>query len=248
MTLKFKIPKPFDLIFSVSVRVTNDGDFTCTLPDEIAKLFDGKISLNVTRLGRDGYFSSKTLDGLRTDIEKKIKELCSEKEVSSEKIIRFAIETACSYAIDDKGDFLPNPNKSEGWRGGTVSLDACNRSPYGLRIYAHPFEKITYRYEATGKERVEYKSLYVHDFGKDVKDDPIQWLCNLHTLDGKELKTQEMPCTKESLLFFVNLFKWLFSVNERIKPFLNPSGIELLATRGIVPMLADNSTTQTEKQ
>jgi hypothetical protein len=239
--LRFHIPEPFDVAFDVAVRVTIDGLFVCILPENVAKLFKGKIELAMMPRGkREGYFCQNTLAGLEAVVKEKLNELCSEKEVSREKVLKFAIETACSYGVNNTGDFIPTAVDSVGgWHDGTTTRDATNRGPYGLRLYCKPYMKITYRYEVTGKERVEYKHLYEHQFNGDVQSDPIQWLSSLHSLDSETshfgadgMNVQEMPYTNEAGMFFVSLFKWLFSVNERIKPFLNPTGIsQLIAMR-----------------
>ena len=249
MQLKFHIDEPFDRGFSVAVNVNQEGIFTCTLPVEIAALFTGKIRLNAAaRHGsRPGYFSDKTLEGLKTQIGAKLKELVSAKVVKKEKILRFAIETTCSYSMTPDGDFMPIASHTREWRDGTVQLSSMDRRPFGLRMYAKPFWKRTYRYEATGTERVEYTSCYEHGASNDVKDltdDPCAWLSNMHSCSSttggwstEDVATQEIPYTDEAARFFVGLFKWLFSVNERIKPFLNPEGIMQLAQMRAFPQL-----------
>lgn len=245
MTLKFRIDKPFDINFSVSVRVTSEGIFTCTLPENISKLFEGKIYLSkARRVGNPGYFSSDTLDGLKVAVRAKLDELCSEKEVKRERIIRFAVETACSYGIDAEGNVTPYPVGKSNWHSGTTQRDATNRGPFGIRIYARVFEKVTYCYEATGKERVEYIDAYEHGFDDSKLEDPAQWLCNMRSLDyttdrfgESSLTVQEIPYTEEAAQFFVGMFKWLFNMNERLKPFLNPDGIQLLIAAGTQKLL-----------
>lgn len=249
MILKFKIPEPFDTVFSVTVRVTAEGIFTCTLPPAVVELFKGKLRLETSRRGSEGYFSSDTLEGLRAAVLCRITALCSEKEVKREKIIRYAIETACEYGMDTDGDFLPYPPRDTNWHSGTLRRDSNNRGPFGLRLYAKTLEKITYCYEATGEERVEYKSLYIHQFDEDeLRRDPIQWLSNMHTLSDSEghwdvqaVSVKEMPYSDDAAWFFVGLFKWLFGVNERITPFLEPDGVKTLvaAFKAGRPLLGD---------
>jgi hypothetical protein len=232
MKESFQIPEPYNTKFSVTIMVTVDGIFTCTLPEEIAALFAGKIILNDNRNGRPGYFHNETYTGLKKNIGDKITELCSEEIVDTKKVIQFSIETACSYCIAKDGTFVPwRINEASEWKGGTKQTDATHHLPFSLNIYAMPRNKITYRFKSNGKERVVYTDYRKQDFtstSEELEKDPCQWLCSL--VGNMPMgPVQEMPYTDENARFFVNLHKSLFAVNEKIKPFLSPKGIKQLA-------------------
>ena len=118
------------------------------------------------------------------------------------------------------------------WVDGTVDRNANQKGAFGLRFYAMPLEKVTYQFAATGKTRIVYTGLGVHTFDPKAQEDPIQWLSDINSISSDDIETQEMPYTEEAALFFIGLYKWLFAVNENIKPYLNPKGIAQLATLG----------------
>ena len=241
MKLRFRIDDPYDKIFDVIVRVTSDGMFNCMLPDDVAQLFkDNEIKLGYNRNRKYGYFSEKTLRGVEEAIAEKIKMLCSMEEVFRDKVIRYCIETTCSYYITDKNDFAPNGcwpgvRKEDKWRSGTRDTDACNRAPTGIRIYAQPFLKIVRKHKFSDHTVTAYKSLHEHKFGDFKEDDPIEWLTQLVTIaepNHHTLRTQEIPYTEEAGWFFVNLYKAVFAMNEKIKPFVDSENIQKLIKSG----------------
>lgn len=239
MLLRFLIPEPYKKDFEVQVRVTVEGVFTCTMPRKIAPLFEkAGLELSINRAGNTGYFISDTLEGLKKKIKAKIEELCSEEEESRKRIIRYTINTKCTYSKTPDGDFAPNCAFAEGaedWSNGTADLDSRRRKPFGFEIYAKPYEKVIYRFKATGKKRVDYESLHVHKFHGDMKD-PIDWLVNLCGQEEPEedpgVEMYEIDYTEEAAWFFVKLYKAIFTLNEQIKPFIKPKEIQKLIARG----------------
>ena len=233
MTRNFIIPKPFDIKFSISIRVTKEGLFTCTLPTEVTKLFDKReILLGRNRLGKSGYFQNYNLSGLEDDIKKKIILICSEREISRKKVIRYYIKTTCSYfKTKDNKDYVPNgysdnADTKKHWQGGTKNIHAASRGMYGINIFAEVVERVEYKYEHSGETRIEYLPISAHmEF--DVSD-PIMWLNSLcsQSYDYSELK--EIDYNKERGVWFVNLYKAIFKMNEKITPFVNPNKIDLL--------------------
>ena len=108
--------------------------------------------------------------------------------------------------------------------------------PYGLQIYAAPYTRITREYKATGARRTEYEKVSTHFCEGVGVDDPVAWLatlmCGSPPDDGK---LEELPATPENAWFFVNMYKGLFALNERLKPFLGKDGInKLIAGKGRV--------------
>lgn len=232
LSIRLFIPEPFKRIFDCPVNITVDGFFTATLPEDISKIFIEKgITLDINRKGRRGFFDSNTLNGLKKKIEDKISELCSEEEISREKVIRYSVETACSYSFVH-GQFWPTccfgQENGNGWRDGTIERNSTHRGPYGLWIYAEPLEKVVFRFKATGFTRTEYHPLREQTFMPPDSD--LQWLSTLASIEeSDDMKVKEVPLTDETLNFFVSLFKSLFALNEKIKPFLDPEGIQKLA-------------------
>ena len=238
----FHIEAPYDQRFTTSVHVDTEGHFSTTLPETITTLLaEHGIKTGQSRAKKWGYYRRDTLAGLKEAVGADLKTLCSEKEIDRREIIRYAIATACSYAISKDGQFMPfaDPDMTDGtgWHDGTVERNANCRGPFGIQVYAHCYRKITYRFDATGKERVEYESMreFNHSTERCMADD-VQWLCNIPCLAPTSdrfgeyaLKTSEIPLTSANAAFFVNLLKSLFSLNEKLKPFLNPEGIQTLA-------------------
>ena len=91
------------------VSVTKEGIFTTTLPEEaVNKLLDYGVTLRANRVGREGFFSAKTLDELRKEIASVMGEALSRELVQEETVIKYQIKTAGSCYLDDDGEILPN--------------------------------------------------------------------------------------------------------------------------------------------
>lgn len=240
MKLDIHIPDPYECRFKLSVRVTADGMFTTTLPPEMAQLWEGSgLELHRNRSKRLGYFYSETLRELRDNVDSAVQELCSREEVGREKVLRYSVDTACAYAVDPDGGFLPNGYGSvDGWHDGTLARHSNSQGPFGLWLYVEPLIKVTSRYTATQKEIVEYSGLPDRGLGEDVRNDDIKWLDNLVAISpsdrygGETLTVREMPCTPEAAKMFRSLLESLFAMNERLKPFLTEEGMLQLAEAG----------------
>jgi len=232
-----KIPEPFNKRLDLDVRVDSEGMFSTQFDVDTVALFENsKIQLPRNRLNRPGKIESDTFAGLKDEVERHITILCSEREISRQQVIRFQINTACSYAFSAGGNFCTTAtDRDKGgsdWKNGTVERNSNKVGPAGIWVWAFPYEKITYRFEATGKERIEYKSLYKHGFpsGDTLWEDPVQWLANMCSCGPDvSMKVQEVPLDEKTVIFFRDLFCSLFAMNERIKPFLNPDGVLAMA-------------------
>jgi len=225
MIKKFKIEAPFYKTFKISINVSSDGIFSTTIPRDISELFSKhRIRLYPNRSGNMGNYKADTLAGVCSLVKKDIDTLCSEKEISRKKVIRYVLSTACSYAKRKDGDFEPNcafATQGLGWSGGPEARDATHKGPYGFQVYANVFERVEYEY-CTGKKRVEYIDLREYKFSGGRMDDPIDWLTSIssHSPGRLEYQIKEMDYTPERGLFFVNLYKTIFKINEQIKPLL----------------------------
>lgn len=249
LTLAYQMPEPFKVKFKLKVSVSTEGVFGCTLPPDVAQIFlDHKIDIGENRLKNPGYFFDDTLEGIKKKINGKIKELCSEKEISQEKVIRYGIETNCSYAFGKDGDFLPNASERDDGGSdlhqGTIRNDACAPGPYGFLVYAEPSIKITYQY-CNGKSRIAYKNLLDHPLhGKSnaeaARSDPGLWLYLMPSIapsggwasSAGSVKVKEIPYTHEAAMFFKKLMISIFAMNEQIKDFLEPDQIHKLIGAG----------------
>jgi len=229
MIKAFEIEEPFNKIFKVSIRVSSEGMFTCTIPKDISELFlKHGIDLKKNRCGNMGHYTSETLAGLCKLIKEEIDILCSEKEVSRKKIIKYVIETSCSYAKREDEDFEPNcafASRDLCWSDGTTDRNATNKGIYGFQVYANVCERVEYEY-CNGKKRIEYHHLKEHKFSGGRMDDPIDWLSSICSHSSGGFKVKEMDYTPERGMFFVSLYKTIFRVNEQIKPFLKENFLE----------------------
>lgn len=254
VTLKYNIPAPFDMKIKLKISVSSEGIFGCTLPPEIAQLFlDHGIELELNRLRNPGYFSDQTLLGIKYKIGAKISELCSEDEISREKVIRYGIETNCSYAFGKDGEYLPNASaRDDGgsdWHTGTKWNDATKPGPYGFIVYVKPQVKTTYQY-CTGKTRVAYGRFYdgnpLGSTNADMaRSDPGLWLALMPTIspggsfnDMGSVGIKEIPYTHEAAMFFKNLMISIFKMNEQIKDFLEPDQIHKLIKAQVLGLSA----------
>ena len=137
------------LSVTVKVNITQKGVLTTTLSKEdVDKIRSYGIKLPTNRLGNEGYFNSTSFSDLVSQIRKVLKRCLSYKIVEEVPVIKYQLETLCSFAYDKNGNIVPNPsvewtgNYENGeWRDGTSRLDALNAEPFGFSIYAKPFLK-----------------------------------------------------------------------------------------------------------
>lgn len=233
------------------VYVNKDGSFTTTLPEDIVKLFEeANIQVNTNKLGRKGYFSENTYDGLIKSVSDTCLEYMS-REMTSEKIvINYCIQTRCSYAIDKDNGIIPNPSPSwsgvkdvwnekrssydsfSRWINGTVDISANNPTPFGFLIYAKPLVRRDYKYRS-GKTKIEYTQLcYGGEIAESALKDGyyLRWLndvpCIIAPKDGE---VKQLDYTENVCEFFVNMIKSIAMMNEKIKDFLEPDAIKVIA-------------------
>lgn len=136
------------------------------------------------------------------------------------------------------------------WRGGNVSIHASNAQPFGILIYAKPFVRRKYKY-ASGEVKAEYSRFgdiensmqFNHGSDKDETTARAKFACealeqgyNLRWLNAipciaepDKVSTQEIDYTESVAEFFVNMIKSICQLNERIKDFMTPEAILILA-------------------
>lgn len=142
------------LSVTVKVNVTKEGVFTTTLSKEdVDKIHSYGIKLPTNRLGNEGYFNSIALSDLESQIREVLKRCLSYKIVEEVPVIKYQLETNCTFSYDKNGNIVPNPSKewtggdeNGEWRDGTSRLDALNTQPFGFSVYAKPFLKRVIEY------------------------------------------------------------------------------------------------------
>lgn len=225
--------KTIALDFKIDINVAQDGSFTCTLPQDVASLLESSnipLFTNGRRDGRKGFFEAATLEALM----KKVKECCQEyatKTLTDEVlIIRYVIETGCSYVKNSEGEYFPNGRfvtneefQRSGFLNGTLLSYAATPAPFGMRIWTQVCWKRSYGYKS-GVTKVEYEHVNKWD---EPGEDQIHWLAGIVANSRPAGKEQEIICTQESAAFFVSIYKFIFKMNEAIKSFAeNPETIQ----------------------
>lgn len=129
------------------------------------KIHSYGIKLPTNRLGNEGYFNSIALSDLESQIREVLKRCLSYKIVEEVPVIKYQLETNCTFSYDKNGNIVPNPSKewtggdeNGEWRDGTSRLDALNAQPFGFSVYAKPFLKRVIEY-GNGETKVEYSRL-----------------------------------------------------------------------------------------
>lgn len=236
------------LKFTYDIYVTQDGLFTTTLPEEAAKALEGMgvdLKTNSRRGSKPGYFAAKTVEELVKRVQAVADEAVTRELVKEEIVLKYAIDTRCSYVLDKKGRPAPNGywagnknGESADWRNGTQEGSSHqNASPWGLSVYVAAFVKKTYRYKS-GNEKVEEETWSDEEnrFSAPKLVYPRYWLCRLEAyismgdLGSGEIK--EVPYTEAVAAFFVRLMENLAMMNEMIKGRLEPEAIMKLAAGG----------------
>lgn len=229
------------IICKTVINVDKEGYFTTTLPKEtVIVLQDAHVDLGENRMRTPGFFSNKNLDSLIQNVKDCFKEALSRTLTDEKIIIRYSINTVCTYIIDpETKEFVPNgywlqtrqnscffQNGTKG--GGTMGLEN-----YGLQVYAQPFYKREYIY-ASGKQKTEYSHISNQDpYHSDFKTRPnLCWLtCVIRNQAAG--KIQEIDYNEAIAKFFVDLHKAIFKINESIKENLDPESIRLIAENGL---------------
>ena len=211
-----------NLSFKYDVSVDKQGNFTTTIPKEVSeKLMSIGIKLNTSRRQNPGFFSAESL----MELEKQVKEVAdkySKKKLVSEKIImRYSVDTRCSYCRSAKGNIYPNgrwEEDAEGhensyhWIESSLKQSAMNCGPFALevafelvkrRIWQFPNKETTTEYERLGESDLK-------------KDGVMDWLHALCGIDFAHNNAKEIEYTNEIGLFFKNMMMFIISINERI--------------------------------
>ena len=150
--------------------------------------------------------------------------------IEEKEVIRYQIETACSYCEGDKedgyeiypnGEYMPDRLKEKGtnmcsrWKGGTLVTYAQSPSPYFTKIYCKVYCKRTYAYRS-GREVTQYEYAPHKNGGYDPNN-YVEWLkriCAISPISNYNMK--EVDATQENAAVFVQLIKFICKANRLI--------------------------------
>lgn len=220
--------------FWIVIHVNSNGVFYTYLDTSVlARLSYGNVKFDTPiSKGKEGCFKSETIAGVIDKVKNACKEASSRQQVSETIVIKYAIRTACCYCISTEGDIVPNGQSSwvgpggYDWKGGTVDQYAQNPRPFGFEMYAKPFYKREYLY-CNGRASIEYAPVYDGDKADTFY---LAWLVGVCSVTvPNETMVQEIEYTEDIARFFVETYKSLCILNERIKGFLDPEGIRKIA-------------------
>lgn len=228
-----------ELEFKYDINVNKDGTFTTTIPQNIVELFDAaQIDLSRNQLRRKGYFTSDTIDGLTKQVLKCCEEYLSRKMISHEIVIKYCIQTTCSYCLDIKGEVVPNGSNewtktkdgSYHWKQGTENQHANEHHPFGINIYAKPFHKREFKYKS-GKIKQEYEHFSAFGSSETKKNQHyLKWLEGISSICPPEHgKIMEITYSEDVAKVFVDMLKGICMINEKIKDLITPDKIQLIA-------------------
>lgn len=216
-----------NLSFKYDVSIDQLGNFTTMMPEDVVKKLESiGVKLNTgsgRRRHKKGFFSATSLQ----ELEKKVKETAdkySRKKLVSEKIIiRYAVDTRCSYCRSANGNIYPNGgleqdaegyDKGYHWINGTKDTHGFNTGPYSIEI-AFEIKKVRTWEFPSGEQTKEYDRL---EESEAKKDDALFWL---HSLCGLTLSSdntaKEIEYTKDIGFLFKNMVLFIFNINERIR-------------------------------
>lgn len=226
------------LLVKCKVNVDLSGSFTTTLDYEDVQKIKGYgiKQLQRNRMGREGFFSSKSLDGLISKIEGVLEE-CISRELTEEKVvIRYSLATSSSFGKTTDGIVVPNLGWTRAgsvenrWIDGTINVNSSNRAAVGVQVFAEVVLRQVYKYKS-GREAVEYKGYLPNEH--DQHDYYMDWLVSqtAHSRpNGAPLR--EIEYTEERAKFFVDMISTLCLISEKVTQFESPEAMLSLIDNG----------------
>lgn len=223
--------------FRATVSVSKEGLFSTTLSKEtLDALSEYMVDTETNRLGNKGYFAAKTLDELKRDLHRFLKECYSKTLVEDRLVVKYFIHTQCTYVRDSDGELVPNGVWSKdrkpgdqfcnGWKEGNYKSTSQDRFSPTLSVWAKVYHKQRYAY-LSGKEVIKYEQYIPNDREKRPKD----WLNSQvnttpfpdYGYNEQALATlPEMEATEENCKFFISIIKLIWNANEMLGAFMNP--------------------------
>lgn len=227
--------------FKTPVSVTKEGIFTTTLPEPaVQKLREYGLKMDSNRLGREGYFENKTLEGLDKEIHEFVQDCISRVLIEDKLIIKYRISTKAAYVVDVDGEILPNglwvkdhkdfDEQRSVWHEGNMNVGTDNFTP-SLSVFALVYHKKKYSYKS-GKTSTKYEKYQPKSGGRSH----IDWLASqirvvprdhwYSTDDTRDIKDlPEIDATPEVADLFVKLVKFIDQANELFQGLNNPENI-----------------------
>lgn len=239
-----------NLTVTFEVNVTKDGMFTTTLKESdvnrIKQDFGLKMASN--RQGREGFFSSNTLEGLRNEIQAFLNECISRTVIEKKEVIKYQIVTNCHYTQGDKEDdykiypngvWLPkrlqdeHTNLCDRWEDGTKGT-ALHDEPFSLSLFVKVYQKTTYKY-ASGRTVTEYEPCWTSQKATSnvdyLKDTVHMGLNNSFFMSKETFKKMiadlpEVNATEENAYVFVEILQFICKANGLLKQLAQPENIQ----------------------
>lgn len=220
------IDKESVLTFTISIDVSKGGIFSAIIPSNIVELYEASnIPVDTNRVGTKGYYAENDIDKLINSIKKDAKRYLSVILMESKIVIRYSIDTIASYCINNEGEFVPNPTWGDNgryWINGTEPSNATWPQPFGIKIFAKPYKKEIFQVQSTGKIFIKYSVMTAHGLDRGDEDKPnLSFLVGICGATSKS-DLLEIDYTEINAKFFVDLYKAIFMLNEKIKPFIKP--------------------------
>jgi len=212
-----------NLSFRYDVYIDKQGHFTTTIPKDVVEKLRGiGVELQKGRRENYGYFSATSLQALEDKV-REVADRYSEKKLTGERIvIRYAVETVCSYCKGASGKLYPNGGwemHAEGhengyhWASGTKG-DSFGTGSYSFEV-AFEIRKVKTWLFPSGEQSKEY--LRLED--SEIKDDEVlHWLNSLCRLSlSQSSNVKEIEYTREIGMLFKNMVLFIFKINENIR-------------------------------
>ncbi|MBE3122079.1 MAG: hypothetical protein IMZ58_07740 [Thermoplasmata archaeon] len=212
-----------NLTFKYDVSIDKQGRFTTTIPKEITeKLMSIGIKLNSGRRQTYGFFSAESLNELEKKVEETADKYSKKKLVDEKIVIKYAVDTHCSYCRSASRNIYPNGRVEEDaegyekgyhWIEGTKHSSSMDRKPYSLEVAFEIQKAKTWEFP-NGEQTKEYVRLEE----SDTKDDEVlYWLTSLCGLSFSHDSTvKEIEYTKDIGVLFRNMILFIFNINEQI--------------------------------
>lgn len=196
----------------------------------------------ISELESKSNFNSIALSDLESQIREVLKRCLSYKIVEEVPVIKYQLETNCTFSYDKNGNIVPNPSKewtggdeNGKWRDGTSRLDALNTQPFGFSVYAKPFLKRVIEY-GNGETKVEYGRLNTE------KGTYAHWLnCVTSISYNRHKQVMEVECNECTSKLFVDMIKSICNISEQVKSFVNPEQIKAIAESNEPILLLSNN-------
>ncbi|UVX71227.1 MAG: hypothetical protein [Bacteriophage sp.] len=179
---------------------------------------------------------------MESQIREVLKRCLNYKIVEEVPVIKYQLETNCTFSYDKNGNIVPNPSKewtggdeNGEWRDGTSRLDALNAQPFGFSVYAKPFLKRVIEY-GNGETKVEYSRLNTE------KGTYAHWLnCVTNISYNRYKQVMEVECNECTSKLFVDMIKSICNISEQVKSFINPEQIKAIAGSNEPILLLSNN-------